>query len=108
MGAVVSLTARRVQQQGLQLAHTDDQNVELSNWSIRCTDIGTSHVIGDVDDGDGQRVSSAIVEHDAQRGLIRTQSGRYYALHGPETNGSENARMLWTSFKELHGLVEVR
>ena len=106
MGNLVCLTTRRLQQRGLQMSDASDVvNVELSDWGIKRTNLNTTHVIGDAEDG--HRVSSPIVEYDAQRQLARTLSGRYYALIGPETGGSENARLMWTAFKQQHGLVEV-
>ncbi len=108
MGTVVSLTERKMQRIGLApsvVELSEETNVEITNWFIKRTNQDSLHIIGDTDDG--YRVSSPIIEYDAKRHLARTVSGRYYAMIGPATEGSENARLMWNAFMQHHGLHEV-
>lgn len=80
---------------------SDDPQVTLSDWQIRELPNGHRHFAGvDPSDGSG-RVSSFIVEFDAEKMCGRTNSGRVYVLRG-KPGWSDNAEYVWTAWARVN------
>ncbi len=76
----------------------EEPEIQLRNWDIKEDTAGRRYFVGSrVDDGTG-RVSTAIVEFDAERRRGRTESGRVYELHGPRGRSS-NGEYVWSHYK---------
>lgn len=84
----------------------DEPQIRLVNWSIKKDIAGNGYFVGSrADDGTG-RVSTAIVEFDAERGRGRTESGRVYELVGAPGRSS-NGEYTWSIYKAANGITEV-
>lgn len=84
----------------------DEPEVQLCQWDIKKDTAGRCYFVGSrVDDGTG-RVSTAIVEFDAERHRGRTKSGRIYEMVGPRGRSS-NGEYLWSLYKIANGITEI-
>ena len=84
---------------------SDEPAVQIQHWDIKKDIAGDCYFIGDrVDDG-WSRVSTPIVQFNAEAGSGRTQSGRIYELHGPR-GASRESELAWALHKIATGIVE--
>lgn len=84
----------------------DEPEIQLCQWHIKKDTNGGCYFVGSrVDDGTG-RVSTAIVEFDAEQRRGRTQSGRVYELVGPKGR-STNGEYIWSVYKIANGITEL-
>ncbi|HZR34082.1 MAG TPA: hypothetical protein VFA75_01820 [Nevskia sp.] len=85
----------------------DEPEVHLRDWDIRQDTAGRCYFVGTrADNGDG-RVSTPIVEFDAEHRRGRTRSGRVYELLGP-SGRSRNGEYVWSLYKTANGITEAR
>jgi hypothetical protein len=73
---------------------TDQPSLTLAAWSVRRVSNGNTHFVGWCHENCEGRVSSAIVEFDAQTRRGRTKTGRVYQLAGTPGNDGD-AEYVW-------------
>ena len=78
--------------------------VQLVNWTIKQDTAGLRYFVG-TEVGAVGRVSTAIVEFDAERRRGRTQSGRVYELLG-SPGRSRDGEYVWSIYKVANGITE--
>lgn len=83
----------------------DEPEVFLELWSIRKTSTGDLHFVGFNVDHRAGRVSTKIVEFDAQLREGITESGRRYHLVGP-AGYDPDAEYVWSRVARGRGISE--
>src|SRR5882757_2075224 len=79
--------------------------VKLRGWDIKKDRQGNLYFVGHRSSDGWLRVSTAIVEFDAEERRGRTQSGRVYELLGPP-GLTERGEVLWSAYKSAAGITE--
>jgi hypothetical protein len=81
----------------------DEPEIELTDWQIMETNVGSRHFVGYNHKNREGRVSSDIVTFDNKNLIGKTVSGRVYQLIGyPAYN--KDALYVWDNFKVINGI----
>jgi hypothetical protein len=82
---------------------TEQPEIELVDWQIMETDVGSRHFVGYHQKNREGRVSSDIISFDNVNLVGKTISGRVYQLIGyPRTN--KDALYVWENFKSINNV----
>ncbi|MNK09914.1 hypothetical protein D3C87_279150 [compost metagenome] len=84
---------------------SEQPSVSIVDWSIKETNNGRYFVGTELPHHSG-RVSTQIIEYDAEKKIGRTVSGRIYQLLG-EPGYSSNGEYVWGAYMKVNGLVEI-